>query len=70
MHWMLDAAFAEDECGLLSENGQQSMNAFRKLALLVHRQYMDKQPKKISIKSNLLNCLISEDRLLEIVGSL
>ena len=67
---MLDAVFSEDECGLLSENGLQSFNAFRKLALLVHKQFMGKQNKKTSVKANLLKCLISEKWLLEVIRSL
>ena len=60
LHWMLDEVFEEDNCSLLSENGQQVLNAFRKLALSIHRNYIKKQPKKRSIKSNLLRCLISD----------
>jgi len=58
MHWMLDANFSEDECELLSENGQQSLNIFRKLALFIHKSYMVAQPKKRSIKSKPLKCLV------------
>ena len=70
MHWMLDVDFSEDECELLSENGQKSLNIFRKLALFIHKSYMAKQPKKRSVKSNLLRCLVSESALLEVIGSL
>ena len=70
MHWMLDEDFSEDECRLLSDNGQKTLNAFRKLALLIHRNYMALQPKKRSIKSNLLRCLVSEHALLELLRSL
>ena len=51
MHWMLDADFSEDECGLLSENGQKTLNIFRKLALQLHKNYMAKQTKKRSIRA-------------------
>jgi predicted transposase YbfD/YdcC len=70
MHWMLDADFSEDECELLSENGQKSLNIFRKLALFIHNSYMVTQSKKRSIKSNLLRCLVSETALLELFRSL
>jgi predicted transposase YbfD/YdcC len=70
MHWMLDTDFSEDECALLSENGQKTLNIFRKLALQLHKNYMAKQPKKRSIKSNLLRCLVSESALLELLRSL
>jgi hypothetical protein len=67
---MLDEDFSEDECELLSENGQQSLNIFRKFALFVHKTYMSKQSKKRSVKSNLLRCLLSESALLEVLRSL
>lgn len=70
MHWLLDSDFSEDECGLLSDNGQEVFNILRKLALLLHKQYMAKQQKKRSIKSNLLRCLINENALLEILRGL
>jgi predicted transposase YbfD/YdcC len=70
MHWMLDEDFSEDKCELLSENGQKSLNIFRKFALFIHKTFMDKQPKKRSIKSNLLRCLVSESALLEVFRSL
>jgi predicted transposase YbfD/YdcC len=70
MHWLLDSDFSEDDCGLLSDNGQEVFNILRKLALLLHKQYMAKQPKKRSIKSNLLRCLINENALMEIISSL
>ncbi len=70
MHWMLDADFSEDECGLLSENGQKTLNILRKLALQLYKNYMAKQTKKRSIKSNLLRCLVSESALLELLRSL
>ncbi len=70
MHWMLDVDFAEDDCNLLSENGHKTLNIFRKFALLLHKNYMAAQSKKRSIKSNLLRCLLNENALLEILGSL
>lgn len=70
MHWMLDVDFSEDTCELLSENGQKSLNIFRKFALFTHKSFMAKQPKKRSIKSNLLRCLVSESALLEVIRSL
>jgi predicted transposase YbfD/YdcC len=70
MHWMLDADFSEDECELKSENGQKTLNIFRKLALFAHRQYMKTQAKKRSIKSNLLRCLISDKVLNDVIQCL
>jgi predicted transposase YbfD/YdcC len=70
LHWMLDEDFSEDECSLVSENTHQIFNAFRKLALAFHRNYMNYQPRKRSIKSNLLSCLISEHALADLLTSL
>jgi predicted transposase YbfD/YdcC len=70
MHWMLDIDFSEDECGLLSENGQKTPDILRKFALFLHKIHMPKQTKKRSIKSSLLRCLMSENALLEILRSL
>jgi predicted transposase YbfD/YdcC len=70
MHWLLDVVFSEDECGIISENGQKTLNILRKLALLLHRQYIASLPKKCNIKTSLLNCLLSEDYLYGLLQSL
>jgi hypothetical protein len=67
---MLDDVFGEDVCRLISENGHKTLNAFRKLALLIHRQYLKKTGKKSSVKANLLACLINPQLLWEILASL
>ena len=64
MHWILDVVFSEDECDLLSENGHKTLNILRKLALLLHKQFIAKLTRKVSIKTNLLNCLMSDQFLL------
>lgn len=70
MHWILDVVFSEDECGLLSENGHKTLNILRKLALLLHKNFIAKLHRKVSIKANLLNCLMSDDMLCRVLGSL
>jgi predicted transposase YbfD/YdcC len=70
MHWLLDVVFSEDESEILSENGHKTLNIFRKLALLLHKQYITEQPKKCSVKSSLLQCLLDEERLFLILESL
>ena len=70
MHWLMDVVFSEDECGIQSENGHKTLNTLRKLALLLHKQYIAKQVKKPSIKGNLLKCLVNEDSLLQVLKSL
>jgi len=70
LHWLLDVVFSEDECEILSENGHKTLNILRKLALLIHRQFIAKQPKKCSVKANLLNCLLDEDLLFQVLANL
>jgi len=58
LHWMLDVVFDEDGCEIISKNGHIALNAFRKLALLLHRQYVKAKAKKCSVRTSLLNCLL------------
>lgn len=68
MHWMLDAVFSEDSCALLTENGQITLNIFRKYALLLHKQYISSLKKKPSVRQNMLNCLMNDSLLIDIIS--
>jgi predicted transposase YbfD/YdcC len=70
MHWSLDVIWHEDSCGLLSENGHKTLNAFRKLALLAHKRYVASLTKKPSIKSNVLDALLNDDLCLRVLHCL
>jgi len=70
LHWLMDVVFTEDECEILSENGHKIFNILRKLALMLHKQFLASQTKKISIKANLLNCLLDHDNLSLLIESL
>ena len=70
LHWLLDVTFSEDDCELLSENGHKTLNILRKLALLLHKQYIAKQSKKSSIKAHLLKCLLDENLLWNVLECL
>jgi predicted transposase YbfD/YdcC len=70
MHWMLDVIWDEDDSGILSENGHKTLNAFRKLALLGHKRYIAKLPKKPSIKSNVLASLLNDSILFDVLRCL
>jgi len=70
LHWLLDVVFSEDDCEILSENGHKTLNIFRKLALLIHKKYLAGQPKKSSVKANILKCLIDEKCLMSLLGCL
>jgi hypothetical protein len=67
MHWMLDVVFSEDECMILSENGQKTLNIFRKLALFIHKQYVATVKKKVSIRNSMLRCLMNDETFLTIL---
>ena len=70
MHWMLDVVFSEDDSSYSSENANITLNSFRKLALLLHKQYLESssKAKKISIKRNMLNCLLNDNTLLQLIS--
>jgi len=70
LHWMLDVVFSEDDCKILSENGHKTLNAFRKLALLIHKNFLAGHRKKSSIKAHLLACLLDESLLSQLCSCL
>ena len=69
-HWMPDVVFSEDACRVLSENGHKTLNAFRKLALLIHKRFIAKHLKKSSVKTRLLSCLLGKTILEQVCRSL
>ncbi len=70
MHWMLDVDFAEDNCRFLSDNVHKSLNAMRKFALAIHRNFLTSSNSKSSIKANMLACLINRKRFLNLLENL
>jgi predicted transposase YbfD/YdcC len=70
MHWMLDVLFNEDECRILSESGQKSLNIMRKLALMLHKQYISALPQKTkpSVKNNMLAALVNEQIIVTLLS--
>ena len=66
MHWLLDVTFSEDESRFLSENAHTTMNALRKFALTVHKNYLAASGKKRSLKANMLAALIRPENLLDL----
>lgn len=67
MHWILDVTFSEDDCRFLSENAHKSMNALRKFALAVHKNFLAAYRKKSSIKASMLSALLDSNLLLELI---
>ena len=67
MHWVLDVTFSEDDCRFLTENAHRSMNALRKFALAVHKNFLDAHHKSSSIKAHMLSAILDEVIFLSIL---
>ena len=70
IHWSLDAIWHEDDSAIRSDNGNKTLNAMRKLALLAHKRFVASLPKKRSVKSNVLSALLNEDVCLAVLAFL
>lgn len=70
MHWMLDVDFSEDACRFFSENAHKTLNAIRKCALALHKDFLARTNRKTSIKANMPACLINRKRLFQLLESL
>ncbi len=67
LHWTLDVTFSEDSCRFLSENAHKTMNALRKFALAVHKNFLAASHKKSSLKASMLSALLDSTTLLSIL---
>ena len=56
-----------DGCRVISENGQKSLNMFRKNALAIHRNYKEQTKHKKSIKKFMLSCLLNDNVFLDVI---
>lgn len=65
MHHILDVSYDEDKCKLLSKRAQENLNIFRKMGVSVHKNYL--KDKKQTVKSNMFNCLLNNQLLVEIL---
>ena len=68
MHWMLDVVLSEDKCLFGNENAHITLNILRKYALLLHKQYISNLSKNVSVKKNMLNCLINDTFILKVIS--
>jgi predicted transposase YbfD/YdcC len=68
LHWQLDVIFSEDDCAVVSENGQLTLNIFRKYALAMHKHYIASTGKKVSMRKNMFRCLLDEALLLDVIA--
>ena len=67
MHWILDVTSSEDDCRFLTENAHRSMNALRKFALAVHKNFLAAHHKSSSIKAPMFSALLDSELLLSIL---
>ena len=68
MHHILDVTYDEDRCKMLTQKAQENMNIFRKMGVSVHKKYL--KDKKQTVKSNMFNCLLNDNLLLEVIGNI
>ena len=68
MHRMLDVIFGEDDCRLMSENAQKTMNTMRKLSLCFHKNYKEKRRIKKATTQSMFSCLLNDDFLLQLLA--
>ena len=66
MHWLLDVVFSEDDSRILSDNGQKTLDIFRKFALLLHKTFIAENNLKCSLKNNMFSCLLDDYFLLQV----
>ena len=67
MHHILDVSYNEDNCRLMTKRAQENLNIFRKMGTSIHKKYL--KNKKQTIKSNMFNCLLNDNYLLEVIGN-
>ncbi len=68
MHHILDVTYDEDRCKILSQRAQENLNIFRKMGISIHKNYL--KNKKQTVKSNMFNCLLNDNLLLEIIRNI
>lgn len=68
MHHILDVTYDEDRCKILTQKAQENINIFRKMGISIHKNYL--KGKKQTIKSNMFNCLLNDNLLLEVIGNI
>ena len=68
MHHILDVTYDEDRCKILSQRAQENLNIYRKMGISIHKNYLN--VKKQTVKSNMFNCLLNDNLLLEVIGNI
>ena len=65
IHHILDVAYDEDRCKLLTKGAQENINIFRKMGISINKNYLTN--KKQTVKSSMFNCLLNDAQLLEML---
>lgn len=68
MHYILDVSYNEDACRVYTKNAQENLNIYRKMGVSIHKKYL--KDKKKTVKSNMFNCLLNDELLLEVIGNI
>lgn len=65
MHHILEVSYCEENSRVYSKTAQENLNIFRKLGVWIHKNYL--KDKKQTVKTNMINCLLNDNYLLEIL---
>ena len=68
MHHILDVSYNEDACRVHTKTAQENLNIFRKMGISIHKKYL--KNKKKTVKSNMFNCLLNDELLMEVIGNI
>lgn len=68
MHHILDVTYDEDRCKIQNQRAQENLNIFRKMGVSIHKNHL--KEKKQTVKSNMFNCLLNDNLLLEVIGNI
>ena len=68
MHWLLDVYFEEDWCRIESKDVQQSLNMFRKAAIILIKNFKKRNDSKTAISNIMFECLMNPLMIMRVIG--
>lgn len=69
-HWLLDVHYREDYSTVVNENTHENLNMARKLAIKIHKDYINRfKPKHKAIISSIRACNLSDNYMENIINS-
>jgi predicted transposase YbfD/YdcC len=66
MHWMLDVIWGEDDTDIISVNSNKTLNALRKFALFAHKKYISERKLKCTIRKQVFECMLDDNKLFDV----